>query len=328
MIQMKILALSDTHFGYEFGRTSSAKKKITESMYRAFEVSLENARKKKVDLILHGGDMFNRSQPLKKIIARAYKILYTALDDDITFLGIPGNHDKSILPETLLSHFNKNLKLENKFAINTFEEIAIISFPFEVHNLTNILQKIRKLANDNPRKKYLVLCHQIFDGAMFGPHNYIFRNRKDAIKIDDFPSNVILFVSGHIHRNQTLKGERVCYTGSIERTSFMEFGEKKGNTIIEIEDDKFNLEFIEIPSFPMDVFEIDISDERKLSNKLDTISVNRENRTLVRLCGRELDEREVKFLWSYYPAKEFPYLSFSPKRSEISLRCIYSRTDV
>ena len=106
---MRILALSDTHFGYEYGRTSEVKSDQIQSTYTIFSKILDVARKKHVDLILHGGDVFNRSIPKKSIISKAYQIIENHTAQESHFIAIPGNHDKSQLPETLLNHLCKNI---------------------------------------------------------------------------------------------------------------------------------------------------------------------------------------------------------------------------
>ena len=97
---MKILATADSHFGYEFGRTSHAKNQSIQKMFNVYQEVMQQAKSEKVDLVLHGGDMFNRSQPKEKIISEAYSTIRNLAEDGIPFIGIPGNHDRSKLPES------------------------------------------------------------------------------------------------------------------------------------------------------------------------------------------------------------------------------------
>jgi DNA repair exonuclease SbcCD nuclease subunit len=241
---MRVLALSDTHFGYMYGNTARARKQSIEIMLTAFERTLEIAQNKDVELVLHGGDMFNRSRPPKDVISKAYKIIEKFTETGIKFVAIPGNHDKSNLPETLLSHFNKDLFLVNRLTRLDFDEISILAFPFELEDPKRTLKKIRGEIGKHPQKSFIVLCHQLFDGAKFGPHQYTFRNRKDTLLTQMFPNNAKLFISGHIHRSQKLQNDRVWYTGSTERTSFMEAIEPKGCLFIKIEKNFENVEFM------------------------------------------------------------------------------------
>jgi len=323
---MRVLALSDTHFGYMYGNTARARKQSIKNMFTAFERTLEIAQNKNVELVLHGGDMFNRSKPPKGIISKAYKIIEKFTETGIKFVAIPGNHDKSNLPETLLSHFNKDLYLVNRLTRLDFDEISILTFPFESEDPKRALKKIREEIEKHPQKSFIVLCHQLFDGARFGPHQYTFRNRKDTLLTQLFPNNAKLFISGHIHRSQKLQDDRVVYTGSTERTSFMEAIEPKGCLVIDFEKNFENVEFIELPSENMTVKEVDIKDSKMISSNLDSLEIKSDVRTQLRLIGRELSQEEINFLWSYFPSKEYPLLTITPRRPLVKLKPLYSNS--
>ena len=267
--------------------------------------------------------MFNRSKPKKEVISRAYSIIEDFVQSGINFVAIPGNHDKSHLPETLLNYISGNPKFLNKQTELEFDELSIIGFPFELRDPIKISNKIHNIIRKNHTTNYLVFCHQLFEGATFGPHNHVFTDRPDTIKIENFPENLLLVLSGHIHRSQNLQKGRVWYTGSIIRTSFMEIVESKGFLIIDIEDNNVEIEFRKLPSYPMQVIESDISDFFYLAPKLDEIVINPNVKTLIRLTGRPLTTKELKFLWARFPARDFPLLKFSPRYPNYSLKPLF-----
>lgn len=320
---MKILATADSHFGYEFGRTTQAKNQTTQRMFDVFKEVMHQAKFEGVDLVLHGGDMFNRSQPKGKIVSEAYNIIRIVAEDGIPFIGIPGNHDKSKLPESLLNFINKDIHLLSKFSAIEVEDLVILGFPFIGKNPRVILSRAKRLAEKYPEKSFIVLCHQLFDGARFGPHHHIFTNRFDTLVTTDLPQNIKLILSGHIHRAQILQGGRVFYTGSLERTSFMEIVEPKGYLLIDIEDDFHKVQFYETKSIPMEVLEIDIKNTVILSSVIEEEDVKINSRTLIRFINRDLSDSEIKFLWARYPAKEYPLLRFSPRNPNTVLRKLY-----
>ncbi|MCE7740814.1 MAG: hypothetical protein GOP50_00015 [Candidatus Heimdallarchaeota archaeon] len=322
---MRILALSDTHFGYEYGRTSQTKKEQIDRTFEVFSNVLEVAKQKQVDLVLHGGDMFNRSQPKKGLVSRAYNIIEDFTRNDIDFIAIPGNHDRSHLPETLLNHLSKRIHFMNKFTEVQFDDVSVIGFPFESKNPRSVFEKVRTRLIKNPKRKYIVLCHQLFDGASFGPHNHIFTNRTDTLKISDFPDNLIVTLSGHIHRAQKIQNKKVHYIGSLIRTSFMEIIESKGFIVIDVDHNHVDVKFQDIQSFPMRVEEIDISNTKVLSSKLEEMEINLDERTLLRFIGRPLEEKEIKFLWARFSAKNYPLLKFSPRYPNQSLKPLYNK---
>ena len=322
---MRIIATADTHFGFEYGRTAVTKKESIERMNLAFDNVLKEAVSKKADLVLHGGDMFNRSSPKKVVIKKAYDIIHKFAEDDIPLVAIPGNHDKSVLPESLINHLNKNIHFMNKLTLLDLSEVAILSFPFEGNSPRTIFEKVAKIAKENPEQKIIVLCHQLFDGACFGPHNHVFTKRTDTLETKKLPENVLLVISGHIHRYQELQNSRVCYTGSIERTSFMEIVEHKGYLLIDIEDDFHKVQFCETKSIQMEVLEIDIENTAMLSSVIEEENIDINSRTLIRFINRDLSDSEIKFLWARFPAKEYPLLRFSPRNPKIILRKLYKK---
>jgi len=322
---MRIIATADTHFGFEYGRTAVTKKESIERMNLAFENVLNEAVSKKADLVLHGGDMFNRSSPKKTVIKKAYDIIHKFAEDDIPLVAIPGNHDKSVLPESLLNHFYKNIHFMNKLTLLDLSEVSILSFPFEDNSPRTIFEKVSKIVKENTEQKIIVLCHQLFDRACFGPHNHVFTKRVDTLETEKLPENVLLVISGHIHRSQELQNGRVYYTGSTERTSFMEIVEPKGYLLIDIEDDFHEVQFYETKSIPMEVLEIDIKNTVILSSVIEEEDVKINSRTLIRFINRDLSDNEIKFLWARFPANEYPLLRFSPRNSNIVLRKLYEK---
>ncbi len=321
---MRILALSDTHFGYEYGRTAQAKKEQINWGFDMFSHVLDFAKKNDIDCVLHGGDMFNRSQPKKSLVSKVYRIIEEFTRSDIDFVAIPGNHDRSRLPETLLNHYSKRIHFFNKSTKIDLDETPIFGFPFEAKQPKFVFDKIRKELINNPKQNHIILCHQLFDGASFGPHNHVFTNRPDTLKTNNFPENLLVVLSGHIHRTQSIQNNRVQYIGSLIRTSFMEVIEPKGFLIIEVEDKHVKYDFQTIPSYPMQVKELNISNTKLLASKLDDIDIESDEKTLLRFVGRNLQEKEIKFLWARFPAKEYPLLRFSPRYPNYSLRNLFN----
>ncbi|MHA1212871.1 MAG: metallophosphoesterase family protein, partial [Candidatus Heimdallarchaeota archaeon] len=145
---MRFLAIADTHLGYEAGKTTKARKFIYEHMFSAFEEVLEIARKEKVDFVLHGGDIFNRSNPRTKVIKRAYQLIENLLKDDIGFLIAPGNHERSKLPNTLLQYHPKS-HFFHKMELLELTDCNILGFPFQ----KEITENFRRTLNEHCKVK-------------------------------------------------------------------------------------------------------------------------------------------------------------------------------
>lgn len=322
---MRILAIADTHLGFKAGRTVTGRLTVLNQLFVAFESVLNVARREKVDTVLHAGDLFNRSKPTQKVVARAYGLIESLLNDDIGFIVIPGNHDRSHLPSTLLSTLFENGHFLGRLTKIDLGDVSIIAFPYDSSAPRKSLSKAGKIAATLGNQPSIILCHQLFDGATWGPHQFRFTNRKDALQASGLPEQVQLVVTGHIHRAQQLQGNRVVYPGSLERTSFAEAIEPKGYLLIDIDSDGHEVVFQKADALPMDVLELDIRksiiDHSKIEEKLATFS----GRRMLRLTGRSLTLEESVELFKSFPATEWPFLTIAPSAPKRTLRPLYRK---
>lgn len=314
---MKFLAIADTHLGYASGRTAKARKYVQNSFFKSFDYVLQQARKRKVDYVLHAGDLFNRSKPPKKVISKTFDHIENLLNDGIGFIVVPGNHERAKLPDTLLTYFNDHFIIFRKLSKVKLDEITLIGFPFAYKSpITQINQAIKLANNDSS----ILLCHQLFYGAWFGPSEYHF-SAKDALTTYHLPQNIKFIITGHIHRAQSIQANRVVFTGSTERSSFVEIIEPKGYLEIDIENDHHSIKFNEIPSVSMKIIEHSINGKINFNEIEDKLT---EYRTLVRLTGRRLKQTELDKMYTYFPYQHWPLLSFSPKSINFQLKPIYT----
>ncbi len=319
---MRFLAIADTHLGYETGKTSQARKFVYERMFGVFEEIVQIAKREKVDYILHGGDIFNRSKPRKKVVARAYKIIEQILAEDIGFIIAPGNHERSILPDTLL-RFHPKSHFFSDFAVIDLGDCALIGFPYS-NNISKLIDdKLTQVLKEFEGKPCLILCHQLFDGAEFGPHKFRFNINHGAIDPLLFPESIKLIVSGHIHRAQSLMNGFVVYPGSTGRTSFIEIIEPKGHLLIDLDEKHLHVEFKEIASIPMNVIEKNLMNEEFNINDLKEKIESGMIRTLIRLTGRALTTDEVESLHNMFPYKQYPLLTINPRFPNQVLKPLY-----
>ncbi|MFW9916883.1 MAG: exonuclease SbcCD subunit D [Candidatus Thorarchaeota archaeon] len=324
---MRILATADTHLGFNAGRTADARKIIYNRVFEAFESILKIAYDEKADAVLHAGDLFNRSKPPRAVISRTYNLLENLLDQDIGFIVVPGNHDRSRLPSTLLNTFYKSGHFLYRLTKVDLGEFSVIGFPYNGKTPKAMLSKINQKTGKLGKKPVIVLCHQLFDGAVYGPHQFRFTNhaRSDVLQASILPNPVKLIVTGHIHRAQTLQSNRVVYPGSLERTSFAEAIEPKGYLAIEINSEALSVEFREITTFPMDVLEINIMgsalDYSEIAEQLSGYS----GRAMLRLTGRPLTLEESVELFKKFPARDWPYLAIAPSSPNRTLHSLYNR---
>ncbi len=245
----KILFLADTHIGFDLPlRPKINRRRRGYDFLKNFEKALEPALNGDIDCIIHGGDLFYRSQVPIEIADLAFNIIKKIADKRIPFYIVPGNHEGSIIPHAeYLDH--KYIKIFDKprtyFLDTSIGKMALAGFPFIRHNIRGHFRKILSQTNwDKEKSDFKLLCmHQTVEGATVGVQNYTFSYKKNVIRTIDIPDGLTAVLSGHIHRaqilNRSLSGSPisapVLYPGSIERTSFAERLERKGYLTLELE---------------------------------------------------------------------------------------------
>jgi len=260
---LKILFLADTHLGFDFPmRPKKDKRRRGPDFFANFDRVISYAKENKVDLIIHGGDLFYRTLVPQPIVDMVYERIGNIAEAGIPIVIVPGNHESSRLPISLFLH-HPNIYYFEKPQVFSFE---IKGIPFEIAGFPCLRKEVRakfKYVVDeihpqlSSKKKIRFLCmHQSIEGAVVGPSNYTFRNGKDVIPMDEIPDNYDLILSGHIHRSQILwtKDNRtpIIYPGSTERTAFAEKDEEKGFYLIGIDKDLVvDFKFVGLPARPM-----------------------------------------------------------------------------
>ncbi|MBC8186408.1 metallophosphoesterase [candidate division KSB1 bacterium] len=287
-VKIKILFLADTHLGFDFPLKPRIKRRRRgNDFFNNYEIALQAAVEKKVDLIVHGGDMFYRCRVHPNIVTKAFEPLIKVAEKNIPIFIVPGNHERSWIPASIfdrhpLIHIFE--KPRTYFLDIKGTKLVLAGFPNVRYGIRDKFKNIVKQTTyAGEASDVRLLClHQIFEGAQVGIQNYTFRKGEDIIQGKDIPGCFNGILSGHIHRWQALKSDLkgnplaapVLYPGAIERTSFVERLEKKGYLIINLVlpngagSTTMNWEFVELPSRPMHVITID----NNLSGKNEIVS--------------------------------------------------------
>jgi exonuclease SbcD len=268
--RIRILFLADTHIGLDWPvKPRIRRRRRGDDLYNNYLLALKPALKKQVDLVIHGGDLLNRSRLPQYIINRAFEPLLKIADQNIPVYVVPGNHEKSAFRLSLFEKHPSVFLFDHPRIfpfIKNGSKIYLCGLPFIRGNIRSQFPKlIATLFNQIDSQKPVLLClHHPFDGAKVGPKNFTFFNRPDTINPKDIPFSVDAVLSGHIHRHQVLyfkDGDRqipVIYPGSIERTSFVEQDEDKGYSIVEVCNTQIAHTFIKLPARPMYQINMDV----------------------------------------------------------------------
>jgi len=230
---VRFLHLADTHVGARHpGRGPG------DPFVRNLRRALAPAREGRVDLVLHGGDLFHRSRPPPRRLAAAAEALVDAAEGGAEVVIVPGNHERSVIPARLLLGHPRIHVLEVARRVRLDLdglEVAVFGFPFVRKNpRARFEEDLRRTGWPRERAAVnVLLCHLTLDGATVGPADFTFRNGPDVIPRGFIPADLDYAALGHIHRHQFLPHPRnpylpLAYPGSTERTSRAERHERKG----------------------------------------------------------------------------------------------------
>jgi exonuclease SbcD len=270
---IRILLVADTHLGFDLPiRPRIQRRRRGHDFVANFQRSLEPALRGDVDLVVHGGDLFDRSRVPAALVELALAPLVRVAETGTPVYIVPGNHERSRIPLHLWSaHPNIHIfdRPRTFLYAGRHGSVALVGFPFARRIRDRFPDLLRQARDAAPSADSRLLCmHQTVEGARVGPSDYTFRRGPDIIPGQDIPAGFGAVLSGHIHRRQLLThdlGRRtlaaqplaapVIYPGSVERTSFAERAEEKGYAMVTVglvrDQSPVQVSFESLPARPM-----------------------------------------------------------------------------
>jgi len=267
--RIRILFIADTHLGFDLPtRTRIQRRRRGHDFLANYATALTPALAGEVDVVVHGGDVFNRSKVPTSVAWQAFEPLARVADAGVPVFVVPGNHERGRIPQIRFAR-HPRIHLFDRPRTFTVESqgmrVAISGFPSERHGVrarfTELLEATGWRTVDADAR---VLCiHQCVEGAMVGPNDFTFTTAPDVIRVRDLPAGFCAVLSGHIHRHQVLTRDLrgaaiaapVLYPGSIERTSVAEADETKGYMTVDVTcdagDTRLDWQFHPLPARPL-----------------------------------------------------------------------------
>ena len=268
-VVIRILLLADTHLGFDLPVNPRINRRRRGHDFLAnYATALQPALDGEVDLVVHGGDVFNRSRPDSSVVWQAFEPLTRVADKGVPVYVVPGNHERGRIPHLRFAH-HPGIHVFDRPRTFVAEvrgiRIAMAGVPSERDDVrTRFADLIADTEYSSVNADVRLLClHQCVEGATVGPANYTFTTAADVIRGADIPRGFAAVLSGHIHRHQVLTRDLrgsslpapVLYPGSIERTSIAEADEDKGFMIVELTSDdsavKLDWRFHKLPARPL-----------------------------------------------------------------------------
>ena len=268
-VRVRILFLADTHLGFDLPtRARIQRRRRGHDFLANYATALEPALAGQVDLLVHGGDVFNRSRVATSVAWQAFEPLVRVAEKGIPVFVVPGNHERGRIPQIRFAQ-HPNIHLFDRPRTFTTDvrgvRVAIAGFPSERHDVrTKFVDLLETMAWRDVSANVRLLCmHQCVEGATVGPNDFTFTTAADVIRARDVPAGFSAVLSGHIHRHQVLTTDLrgkpmaapVLYPGSIERTSIAEAEEEKGFMIVDLAcdgpDTRVDWRFHKLPARPL-----------------------------------------------------------------------------
>jgi len=283
---IRVLLLADTHLGFDSpARPRIQRRRRGHDFFANFELALQAALDNRVDVVVHGGDLFYRRRIPADLVQRAFLPLKRVADAGIPVFVVPGNHERSEIPYSMLA-LHPGIRIFDRPRTFTIDvrstRVMLAGFPFQRGPIRDEFCSVLDATGcrDVTADVRLLCVHQSFEGATVGPVDYTFRHASDVVQIRDVPPGFAAVLAGHIHRHQVLEVDLrgrpapapILYPGSIERTSFAERQEPKGYMILELEGDAstggklIERRFLHLPARPMVIRELSV--EREGTNRL------------------------------------------------------------
>ncbi|HSJ13340.1 MAG TPA: metallophosphoesterase [Longimicrobiales bacterium] len=273
---LRILFLADSHLGFDLPeRPRVARRRRGEDFLANHAAALAPARRGEVDLVVHGGDVFDRPQVPASLAYQAYAPLLEVAERGIPVFIVPGNHERSRLPHV---RFAAHPRVHVFDRPRTFRlqvrgaALGLSGFPYERRSVRTRFRELLEQTGwrEDASAARLLCVHHCAEGATVGPGDFTFTTAADVIRPCDVPEEFAAVLSGHIHRYQVLMRDLrgrplrvpVFYPGSIERTSLAEAGERKGYLRLALHAAepaaRVTWSFHELPARPMIVRELKI----------------------------------------------------------------------
>ena len=265
---VRVLLLGDSHLGFDLpARPRVERRRRGHDFLANYAAALQPALNGEVDIVVHAGDVFDRSKVLPTLAYQAFEPLRRVADRGVPVFIVPGNHERSVLPHLrFASHPGVHVFDQPRTHVVKVREttIALSGFPYERDVRIRFADVLNQTGWGGTAATHRLLCiHQCVEGATVGPADYTFTTAMDVVRHRDVPPAFAAVLSGHIHRYQAITCDLarralatpVLYPGSLERTTFAEMGETKGFMVVRLCNrggkSLAEWEFRELPARPM-----------------------------------------------------------------------------
>lgn len=238
----EILHISDTHLGYRQYRSDTRKKDYMQAFKEAIDIAVE----RDVDAVVHGGDLFDNPNPSVATVNECLDALSNLDEAGIPFLGIVGNHERKREDQwiDLIDRFGVVERLEQTPRY-VGDETKVAVYGIDAVRKPSWNTKDMSLEEPDMENGFSVLCmHELLNPPVPGHMaDYPTEEVLERIKLD---IDALALGDYHEHEETEVKGTKVWYPGSTERTSKAE--SEARHVVLAKFDNKMSTSMIELQS--------------------------------------------------------------------------------
>lgn len=218
---MEVLHVTDTHLGARWSLVGAPRTLRADDHLRAFELALAPAERGEVGLVIHSGDLFDRSAPDRVAIEGARAAL-ARVARRVPVVVVSGNHDRSGLSAAVggvdgvvVADRPDRLRIAGLY-------LGLVPYQRSAAAFADIVRGWGDVD--------ALVAHQAFDGHRVPGFTFRSGRQGDTIGAEHLPPALQHVLCGHLHPRQTVRvgAATVVCPGSTERTGFSEAAQTKG----------------------------------------------------------------------------------------------------
>lgn len=219
---MRVLHVTDTHLGADRPvRGGPRGWSRADDHLAALQSALAHGEQAGARVVVHSGDVFDRSRPPRRAVVAAADLLCAAARW-ATVIVVPGNHDRRGLSRWLP---HARLRVHDAPARVTVGGVTFALVPFQP-----TAERFAEAARTVGAHADVLVAHQAFHGARVPGLVFRVGAQRDTIGAEHLPPGVASVWCGHLHPRQVVRvgGAEVVHPGATERTSWSERDQAKG----------------------------------------------------------------------------------------------------
>ncbi len=248
---MKILHTSDLHIGHNVNGIDR-----TDEFRRLFEWFYKTIERKKVDVLIISGDVFDVYYPSNEAIKLYYDFLVSLQNRLQKVIVIGGNHDSPKhlrAPKDVLKYLDIVVvsgSEDDYLEVVEFDDFEIVCVPYLREGIlkkydSDLKEAFKKIYKRKSNKKLITTGHfTVYGSDLGGSERDIYIGKIEAVPSSVFDGYDYVAL-GHIHKPQEIR-KGVVYSGSPLQLGFNENYQKK---VVLLDSESMEYEFLNVPKF-------------------------------------------------------------------------------